>query len=86
MKTSEELISALKSGLVLYKLHPYENYEFLFLDDEIGIKGWGSALGKIGDRLEEIIIHPENWNIVKDFNMKDGYPYPWSTKYVKPIH
>jgi hypothetical protein len=73
MKTSGELIEALKSGFGLRRKHYYNHSheevvgsEFLFYDSKhkyFDKKGWGSAFGDVKDRLEEIIKHPERWEI-----------------------
>ena len=82
---SGELIEKLKQGNVLIKTYPYEdiNYaEYLFFEcNSIGIRGWGSSLGNSEDRINDIILHPENWNVVENFNISQGYPFPWSCKY-----
>jgi len=85
--TTERLITALKNGQIITKKHHNDVscIEFLFqgkMDNNTWFesKGWGTAYGKPTDRLEDIYFNPNNWDIIKDFNMRtDEYPYPWST-------
>ena len=81
------LIKALNEGKILCKKHHDSDdcLEFIFQTKYndipfIEMKGWGTAFGNQSDRLYDIYQFPENWKIIKDFNMKtDEYPYPWST-------
>lgn len=81
MYTSEQLITALKSNKILVKTHFQFELEFLFFNHGVlEQRGWGTSSGDVGDRLTDIIIHPENWYI-HEKTLTDGYPYPWSTSY-----
>jgi hypothetical protein len=82
MKTSGEIIDGLKNGKVFYKIHhdDEECIEYIFFEcNRIGLRGWSSAIGNELDRLQDIIQNPKKWLEIEDFNMEQGYPYPWST-------
>ena len=90
---SVELIKELMDGNILCKYH-YDDEacaEFIFSveyngEKNIELKGWGTAFGSGVDRLFDVYQHPENWKVIKDFNMnKDEYPYPWSVASIKEI-
>ena len=50
--------------------------------DSYEIKGWGAALGDANNRIIELVANPDQWHIFESFNMqRNGYPYPWSSKY-----
>lgn len=84
MSSSEQLITALKSNKILVKTHFEFESEFLFLDHGVLEKrGWNTAYGVVGDRLTDIVLHPENWRI-HERTLTDGYPYPWSATYKTP--
>ncbi len=77
------LIQALKEGKLLsrhYERSERKEYFFAYiLNDELFFesKGWMSGIGNFKDRLSDIITHPELWEI-DEFEMSQGYPYPWS--------
>ncbi len=77
------LIEALKSGHVLYKTHNEDDQcrEYLFTSEgSYDIRGWGTFYGTINDRLADLIRNPQDWQVIEDYNMNQGYPYPWSVK------
>jgi len=81
-----ELIDALDNGFILFKEHGdpiWKNKEFLVkFGNYYEMKGWGTALGSVENRLYEIMENPDSWKIFPNFNIKvNDYPYPWSTKW-----
>ena len=90
MNKSIELIKALQEGKILFKkYHNADNCcEFLFKDEitnsrnkvEYSIRGWNSYYGTPQDRIAELITDPELWSV---HDHVGGYPFPWSSTYVK---
>jgi hypothetical protein len=86
--SSGELIEKLKIGSILFKKH-YEDdtcieYLFSWKENWVEMKGWGTALGTAQDRIFDIFINPNNWNVFPNFNINENdYPYPWSIAYEK---
>jgi hypothetical protein len=89
---SSKLIKALEEGKILYNDHDpsgaFDQIEFLFLviiptGRYLEIKGWGTALGSVKDRLKNIIEFPDDWKIHKFDMNSTGHPYPWSIDYKK---
>jgi hypothetical protein len=81
-----ELIDALDNGFILFKEHGdpiWKNKEFLVkFENYYEMKGWGTALGSVENRLYEIMENPDSWKIFPNFNIKvNDYPYPWSSKW-----
>lgn len=69
---AHELFKELNDGYGLRKKHTHSHseeiigVEFFYFDREHRCfyrKGWGSAIGRNVDRLEEILKHPEKWEI-----------------------
>lgn len=85
MSRTGMLLKKLHKGFVLYKDHcgSIETREFL-ISCGIGVyemKGWGSALGTVEERLVELITNPEKWEVSSFNHIEQNYPYPWSTTY-----
>lgn len=82
-RTSEELITELKTGGILYKVHHSKEEEFLFLSGStLENRGWATAYGKPSDRLLEIVLRPQDW-YVHEHHISEGHPYPWSIGYIR---
>lgn len=84
--TAANLITALYEGRILKKVHYNDENcaEFLFMEVDcgrrhLGMRGWATAHGEVGSRLEKLVTEPEEWTIVEGRSMSDGYPYPWSS-------
>jgi hypothetical protein len=66
---SIELITALLSGKQLVKIHEIGEKETFWCEkgrngrSYFWVQGWGSALGRVEDRMFDVINNPEKWRI-----------------------
>jgi hypothetical protein len=78
----EDLISSLKSGMLLLREHHNDPgcREWIFWEEGGGyqIRGWGTAGGKAIDRIFDILEHPEEWKI---WPHPIGEIPPWNSLY-----
>ena len=89
MKEAKKLINALLDGAILQQIHNENDFlfggiEYLFAytqNEQIGFesKGWIYPNKNSEERVIDVLKNPSNWTICEK-SMKDGYPYPWSTK------
>lgn len=66
MSKASKLIAPLETGGLLVRGNP-DRMQFLRLDgDHLRVFGFGSALGLATDRLESLIVSPEEWLMTAD--------------------
>lgn len=77
-----QLVRALRTGGILFKVHNEIDKEFLFYDGSFQMRGWNTVYGTACDRFVDVFDNPELWEI-HEHHFQNGYPYPWSSDYKK---